>query len=248
MTDMISETPTMAKTTRDLDTCLTLEEGGRGGLVLQRSDREGVNKIALMIGEGVDWGTPVGAVLGEGILLEVLEIADGHDDEDAVVHVRVTANDAIRIEREERLTAVSGAGRGSCATEWNPPSGDPMAMNLGDLESWLLERRRELVESDARIRELKEQLRKAHARGYQYRDHPQHATFELLKHEVQHRSDARERLKVLMRTATERVKALRRVRTDENQRDYESRFYRAAKRVLTEEQLAAVRSATETEA
>jgi RNA polymerase-interacting CarD/CdnL/TRCF family regulator len=41
------------------------------------------------------------------------------------------------------------------------------------------------------------------------------------------------------------VKALRRARTDENLRDYESRFYRAAKRVLTEEQLATVRLATE---
>ncbi len=248
MRDMISDVHTMMARTPDLDTCLTDEVGGRGGLVLQRSDREGANKIALMIGEGVDWQTPVGAVLGEGILLEVLEITDGLEDDDPVVHLRVSANDAVRIEREERLTAVDVAARGSCAREWDPPVGDPLQMSLADLERWLLERRRELVESDARVRELRDQLRKAHARGYQYRDHPQHATFELLKNEAQHRCDARERLKVLIRTASERAKALRRARSDENQRDYESRFYRAAKRVLTEEQLAAVRLATEAQA
>jgi hypothetical protein len=220
----------------------------RGGLVLQRTDREGANKVALLLAEDVDWGSPAGEVLGAGILIEVLEIEEALDADDPVVHLRVRANDAVRIEREERLSAVDVAAQRSWRTECDPPAGDPLRMTLGDLERWLLERRRELVESDARIRELKEQLRKAHARGYQYRDHPQHATFELLKNEAQHRSDARERLKVLIQTATERVKALRRARTDENQRDYESRFYRAAKRVLTEEQLAAVRLATEAQA
>ena len=248
MNDMSEATEAMAGTMRESDESPAEGLNARGGLVLQRSDRDGKNKVALLLAEDVDWGSPVGEVLGAGILLEVLEIADGLDTDDPVVHVRVTANAGIRIEREERLTAVRGAGRSSCARECDAPAGDPLQMNLGDLECWLLARRRELVESDATIRALKEELRKAHARGYQYRDHPQHATFELLKHEAQHRSDARERLKVLMQTATERVKALRRARTDENQRDYESRFYRAAKRVLTEEQLAAVRSVTEAEA
>jgi hypothetical protein len=198
-----------------------------------------------MIAEDVDWRTPVGKVLGEAILIEVLEIEDGLDVDDPVVHLRVTANDGIRIEREERLTVVDAAARGSRAAESDGPTGDPTQMSLGALEDWLLERRRELVESDGKIRELKEKLRKAHSRGYQYRSHPHHATFELLKNEAQHRADGRERLKVLMRAGSERVKALRRAHTNESMRDYESRFYRAAKRVLTEEQLASVRLAAE---
>lgn len=247
MTDMISDVHTMKAAPGDMAQYVTDEEGGRGGLVLQRSDREGANKIALMIGEGVDWGTPVGEVLGKGVLIEVLEIEDGLEDDDPVVHLRVTATDAIRIEREERLTAVDVEARRSSDSEWDPPAGDPLQMTLPDLEGWLLERRRELVDSDAKIRDLRDEMRKAHSRGYHYRNNPHHATFELLKNEVQHRSDARERLKMLMAAASERVKALRRERTDANMRDYEGQFYRAAKRVLSAEQMTSVRLAVEEE-
>jgi hypothetical protein len=231
-----------------VDTPVGDEGTDEGGLVLQRSDLEGENKIAVMIAEDVDWATPVGQVLGAGMLIEVLAIEDGLDADGAVVHLRLKANDGIRIEREERLTVVDGNGWGSGAAQSEGSTGDPMQMKLGELEQWLLERRGELVESDAQIRALKEKLRKAHSRGYQYRTHPQHATFELLKNEMKHRADARERLKVLMSAGNERLKALRRDRASESMRDYESRFYRAAKRLLSEEQLASLRlAAQETE-
>lgn len=212
-------------------------------LVIRRTDLPGENKVALMLADDVDRSAPAGPLFGGGIEIEVLEIvvpADGAP----IVHLGIVAGPEVRIEREERLTAarVPRARAAEADTEEDDGEAALRSMDLDRLEAWLIRGRSELTARDAEVRNVREELRKAHNRGYAHRNNDGHVKFEMLQNEQRVLSEQRERLKVRLSRGSAQLKELRRRRSDERLSSFHAAFYKAAREALSQEQLAALES------
>ena len=156
-------------------------EGRTGRLVIRRTDMPGENKLALMLADDVDRSAPAGPVFGAGIEIEVLEIVIPEDGP-PIVHLGVVAGAQVRIEREERLTATRLPQTAAAQTDPTDEGDEaPETMDLDRLEEWISRRRSELTERDAVVRNLREELRKARARGYAHRNNDGHVRFAILQ-------------------------------------------------------------------
>ena len=176
-------------------------------------------------------------MFGAGIEIEVLEIVIPEDGP-PIVHLGVVAGAQVRIEREERLTATR-LPQTAAAQTGPTDEGDeaPETMDLDRLEEWISRRRSELTERDAVVRNLREELRKARARGYAHRNNDGHVRFEILQNEQRVLNEQRGRLKERLSRATAQLKELRRRRSDERLSGFHAAFYRAARAALPAEQL-----------
>ena len=214
-----------------------------GRLVIRRTDRPGRNKLALMLADSVDRQAPVGAILGTGIEVEVLEISTDGDGA-PVAHLGVMAGPEVRIEREERL---SGTRVGRAPTTevdvLKSPDGEPDTMDLAALEAWLVERKREMIQRDAEVRRVRDAVRKAHGRGYARPSNDGHIEFEILKNEQRVLTEQREALKERMARGAARVKELRRQRSEARLAGFHASFYKAARAALPAEQFEALTNA-----
>jgi hypothetical protein len=220
------------------------EETGR--LVIRRTDMPGENKVGLMLADDVDRSAAAGPVFGAGIEIEVLEIVIPEDGE-PVVHLGFVAGPHVRIEREERLTAtrlppIAEAPAGKA----DEGAADPQTMALDQLEGWISRRRSELTVLDTAVRNVREELRKAHARGYAHRNNDGHVRFEILRNEQRVLNEQRECLKDRLSRATTHLKELRRRRSDERVSSFHAAFYRAAREALPAEQLTTLENAAGT--
>lgn len=212
-------------------------EGRTGRLVIRRTDMPGENKLALMLADDVDRSAPAGPVFGAGIEIEVLEIVIPEDGP-PIVHLGVVAGAQVRIEREERLTATRLPQTAAAQTDPTDEGDEaPETMDLDRLEEWISRRRSELTERDAVVRNLREELRKARARGYAHRNNDGHVRFEILQNEQRVLNEQRGRLKERLSRATAQLKELRRRRSDERLSGFHAAFYRAARAALPAEQL-----------
>lgn len=212
-------------------------EGRTGRLVIRRTDMPGENKLALMLADNVDRSAPAGPVFGAGIEIEVLEIVIPEDGP-PIVHLGVVAGAQVRIEREERLTATRLPQTAAAQTDPTDEGDEaPETMDLDRLEEWISRRRSELTERDAVVRNLREELRKARARGYAHRNNDGHVRFEILQNEQRVLNEQRGRLKERLSRATAQLKELRRRRSDERLSGFHAAFYRAARAALPAEQL-----------
>ena len=212
-------------------------EGRTGRLVIRRTDMPGENKLALMLADDVDRSAPAGPVFGAGIEIEVLEIVIPEDGP-PIVHLGVVAGAQVRIEREERLTATRLPQTAAAQTDPTDEGDEaPETMDLDRLEEWISRRRSELTERDAVVRNLREELRKARARGYAHRNNDGHVRFEILQNEQRVLNEQRGRLKERLSRATAQLKELRRRRSDERLSSFHAAFYRAARAALPAEQL-----------
>jgi hypothetical protein len=212
-------------------------EGRTGRLVIRRTDMPGENKLALMLADDVDRSAPAGPVFGAGIEIEVLEIVIPEDGP-PIVHLGVVAGAQVRIEREERLTATRLPQTAAAQTDPTDEGDEaPETMDLDRLEEWISRRRSELTERDAVVRNLREELRKARARGYAHRNNDGHVRFEILQNEQRVLNEQRGRLKERLSRATTQLKELRRRRSDERLSGFHAAFYRAARAALPAEQL-----------
>lgn len=208
-----------------------------GRLVIRRTDMPGENKLALMLADDVDRSAPAGPVFGAGIEIEVLEIVIPEDGP-PIVHLGVVAGAQVRIEREERLTATRLPQTAAAQTDPTDEGDEaPETMDLDRLEEWISRRRSELTERDAVVRNLREELRKARARGYAHRNNDGHVRFEILQNEQRVLNEQRGRLKERLSRATAQLKELRRRRSDERLSGFHAAFYRAARAALPAEQL-----------
>jgi len=212
-------------------------EGRTGRLVIRRTDMPGENKLALMLADDVNRSAPAGPVFGAGIEIEVLEIVIPEDGP-PIVHLGVVAGAQVRIEREERLTATRLPQTAAAQTDPTDEGDEaPETMDLDRLEEWISRRRSELTERDAVVRNLREELRKARARGYAHRNNDGHVRFEILQNEQRVLNEQRGRLKERLSRATAQLKELRRRRSDERLSGFHAAFYRAARAALPAEQL-----------
>lgn len=212
-------------------------EGRTGRLVIRRTDMPGENKLALMLADDVDRSAPAGPVFGAGIEIEVLEIVIPEDGP-PIVHLGVVAGAQVRIEREERLTATRLPQTAAAQTDPTDEGDEaPETMDLDRLEEWISRRRSELLERDAVMRNLREELRKARARGYAHRNNDGHVRFEILQNEQRVLNEQRGRLKERLSRATAQLKELRRRRSEERLSGFHAAFYRAARAALPAEQL-----------
>lgn len=212
-------------------------EGRTGRLVIRRTDMPGENKLALMLADNVDRSAPAGPVFGAGIEIEVLEIVIPEDGP-PIVHLGVVAGAQVRIEREERLTATRLPQTAAAQTDPTDEGDEaPETMDLDRLEEWISRRRSELTERDAVVRNLREELRKARARGYAHRNNDGHVRFEILQNEQRVLNEQRGRLKERLSRATAQLKELRRRRSEERLSGFHAAFYRAARAALPAEQL-----------
>lgn len=212
-------------------------EGRTGRLVIRRTDMPGENKLALMLADDVDRSAPAGPVFGAGIEIEVLEIVIPEDGP-PIVHLGVVAGAQVRIEREERLTATRLPQTAAAQTDPTDEGDEaPETMDLDRLEEWISRRRSELTERDAVVRNLREELRKARARGYAHRNNDGHVRFEILQNEQRVLNEQRGRLKERLSRATAQLKELRRRRSEERLSGFHAAFYRAARAALPAEQL-----------
>jgi hypothetical protein len=212
-------------------------EGRTGRLVIRRTDMPGENKLALMLADDVDRSAPAGPVFGAGIEIEVLEIVIPEDGP-PIVHLGVVAGAQVRIEREERLTATRLPQTAAAQTDPTDEGDEaPETMDLDRLQEWISRRRSELTERDAVVRNLREELRKARARGYAHRNNDGHVRFEILQNEQRVLNEQRGRLKERLSRATAQLKELRRRRSDERLSGFHAAFYRAARAALPAEQL-----------
>lgn len=212
-------------------------EGRTGRLVIRRTDMPGENKLALMLADDVDRSAPAGPVFGAGIEIEVLEIVIPEDGP-PIVHLGVVAGAQVRIEREERLTATRLPQTAAAQTDPTDEGDEaPETMDLDRLEEWISRRRSELTERDAVVRNLREELRKARARGYAHRNNDGHVRFEILQNEQRVLNEQRGRLKERLSRAIAQLKELRRRRSDERLSGFHAAFYRAARAALPAEQL-----------
>jgi hypothetical protein len=212
-------------------------EGRTGRLVIRRTDMPGENKLALMLADDVDRSAPAGPVFGAGIEIEVLEIVIPEDGP-PIVHLGVVAGAQVRIEREERLTATRLPQTAAAQTDPTDEGDEaPETMDLDRLEEWISRRRSELTERDAVVRNLREELRKARARGYAHRNNDGHVRFEILQNEQRVLNEQRGRLKERLSRATTQLKELRRRRSEERLSGFHAAFYRAARAALPAEQL-----------
>lgn len=212
-------------------------EGRTGRLVIRRTDMPGENKLALMLADDVDRSAPAGPVFGAGIEIEVLEIVIPEDGP-PIVHLGVVAGAQVWIEREERLTATRLPQTAAAQTDPTDEGDEaPETMDLDRLEEWISRRRSELTERDAVVRNLREELRKARARGYAHRNNDGHVRFEILQNEQRVLNEQRGRLKERLSRATAQLKELRRRRSDERLSGFHAAFYRAARAALPAEQL-----------
>lgn len=212
-------------------------EGRTGRLVIRRTDMPGENKLALMLADDVDRSAPAGPVFGAGIEIEVLEIVIPEDGP-PIVHLGVVAGAQVRIEREERLAATRLPQTAAAQTDPTDEGDEaPETMDLDRLEEWISRRRSELTERDAVVRNLREELRKARARGYAHRNNDGHVRFEILQNEQRVLNEQRGRLKERLSRATAQLKELRRRRSDERLSGFHAAFYRAARAALPAEQL-----------
>jgi hypothetical protein len=212
-------------------------EGRTGRLVIRRTDMPGENKLALMLADDVDRSAPAGPVFGAGIEIEVLEIVIPEDGP-PIVHLGVVAGAQVRIEREERLTATRFPQTAAAQTDPTDEGDEaPETMDLDRLEEWISRRRSELTERDAVVRNLREELRKARARGYAHRNNDGHVRFEILQNEQRVLNEQRGRLKERLSRATAQLKELRRRRSEERLSGFHAAFYRAARAALPAEQL-----------
>ena len=212
-------------------------EGRAGRLVIRRTDMPGENKLALMLADDVDRSAPAGPVFGAGIEIEVLEIVIPEDGP-PIVHLGVVAGAQVRIEREERLTATRFPQTAAAQTDPTDEGDEaPETMDLDRLEEWISRRRSELTERDAVVRNLREELRKARARGYAHRNNDGHVRFEILQNEQRVLNEQRGRLKERLSRATAQLKELRRRRSEERLSGFHAAFYRAARAALPAEQL-----------
>ena len=212
-------------------------EGRTGRLVIRRTDMPGENKLALMLADDVDRSAPAGPVFGAGIEIEVLEIVIPEDGP-PIVHLGVVAGAQVRIEREERLTATRLPQTAAAQTDPTDEGDEaPETMDLDRLEEWISRRRSELTERDAVVRNLREELRKARARGYAHRNNDGHVRFEILQNEQLVLNEQRGRLKERLSRATAQLKELRRRRSEERLSGFHAAFYRAARVALPAEQL-----------
>ncbi len=212
-------------------------EGRTGRLVIRRTDMPGENKLALMLADDVDRSAPAGSVFGAGIEIEVLEIVIPEDGP-PIVHLGVVAGAQVRIEREERLTATRLPQTAAAQTDPTDEGDEaPETMDLDRLEEWISRRRSELTERDAVVRNLREELRKARARGYAHRNNDGHVRFEILQNEQRVLNEQRGRLKERLSRATAQLKELRRRRSEERLSGFHAAFYRAARAALPAEQL-----------
>jgi len=212
-------------------------EGRTGRLVIRRTDMPGENKLALMLADDVDRSAPAGPVFGAGIEIEVLEIVIPEDGP-PIVHLGVVAGAQVRIEREERLTATRLPQTAAAQTDTTDEGDEaPETMDLDRLEEWISRRRSELTERDAVVRNLREELRKARARGYAHRNNDGHVRFEILQNEQRVLNEQRGRLKERLSRATAQLKELRRRRSEERLSGFHAAFYRAARAALPAEQL-----------
>lgn len=212
-------------------------EGRTGRLVIRRTDMPGENKLALMLADDVDRSAPAGPVFGAGIEIEVLEIVIPEDGP-PIVHLGVVAGAQVRIEREERLTATRLPQTAAAQTDPTDEGDEaPETMDLDRLEEWISGRRSELTERDAVVRNLREELRKARARGYAHRNNDGHVQFEILQNEQRVLNEQRGRLKERLSRATAQLKELRRRRSEERLSGFHAAFYRAARESLPTEQL-----------
>jgi hypothetical protein len=212
-------------------------EGRTGRLVIRRTDMPGENKLALMLADDVDRSAPAGPVFGAGIEIEVLEIVIPEDGP-PIVHLGVVAGAQVRIEREERLTATRLPQTAAAQTDPTDEGDEaPETMDLDRLEEWISRRRSELTERDAVVRNLREELRKARARGYAHRNNDGHVRFEILQNEQRVLNEQRGRLKERLSRATAQLKELRRRRSEERLSGFHAAFYRAARAALPAKQL-----------
>lgn len=212
-------------------------EGRTGRLVIRRTDMPGENKLALMLADDVDRSAPAGPVFGAGIEIEVLEIVIPENGP-PIVHLGVVAGAQVRIEREERLTATRLPQTAAAQTDPTDEGDEaPETMDLDRLEEWISRRRSELTERDAVVRNLREELRKARARGYAHRNNDGHVRFEILQNEQRVLNEQRGRLKERLSRATAQLKELRRRRSEERLSGFHAAFYRAARAALPAEQL-----------
>lgn len=212
-------------------------EGRTGRLVIRRTDMPGENKLALMLADDVNRSAPAGPVFGAGIEIEVLEIVIPEDGP-PIVHLGVVAGAQVRIEREERLTATRLPQTAAAQTDPTDEGDEaPETMDLDRLEEWISRRRSELTERDAVVRNLREELRKARARGYAHRNNDGHVRFEILQNEQRVLNEQRGRLKERLSRATAQLKELRRRRSEERLSGFHAAFYRAARAALPAEQL-----------
>ena len=212
-------------------------EGRTGRLVIRRTDMPGENKLALMLADNVDRSAPAGPVFGAGIEIEVLEIVIPEDGP-PIVHLGVVAGAQVRIEREERLTATRLPQTAAAQTDPTDEGDEaPETMDLDRLEEWISRRRSELTERDAVVRNLREELRKARARGYAHRNNDGHVRFEILQNEQRVLNEQRGRLKERLSRATAQLKELRRRRSEERLSGFHAAFYRAARAALPAKQL-----------
>ena len=212
-------------------------EGRTGRLVIRRTDMPGENKLALMLADDVDRSAPAGPVFGAGIEIEVLEIVIPEEGP-PIVHLGVVAGAQVRIEREERLTATRLPQTAAAQTDPTDEGDEaPGTMDLDRLEEWISRRRSELTERDAVVRNLREELRKARARGYAHRNNDGHVRFEILQNEQRVLNEQRGRLKERLSRATAQLKELRRRRSEERLSGFHAAFYRAARAALPAEQL-----------
>ena len=212
-------------------------EGRTGRLVIRRTDMPGETKLALMLADEVDRSAPAGPVFGAGIEIEVLEIVIPEDGP-PIVHLGVVAGAQVRIEREERLTATRLPQTAAAQTDPTDEGDEaPETMDLDRLEEWISRRLSELTERDAVVRNLREELRKARARGYAHRNNDGHVRFEILQNEQRVLNEQRGRLKERLSRATAQLKELRRRRSEERLSGFHAAFYRAARAALPAEQL-----------
>jgi hypothetical protein len=212
-------------------------EGRTGRLVIRRTDMPGENKLALMLADDVDRSAPAGPVFGAGIEIEVLEIVIPEVGP-PIVHLGVVAGAQVRIEREERLTATRLPQTAAAQTDPTDEGDEaPETMDLDRLEEWISRRRSELTERDAVVRNLREELRKARARGYAHRNNDGHVRFEILQNEQRVLNEQRGRLKERLSRATAQLKELRRRRSEERLSGFHAAFYRAARAALPAKQL-----------
>lgn len=216
------------------------DDSEAGRLVIRRTDLPGENKVALMLADDVDRSAPAGPLFGAGIEIEVLEIVIAEDGP-PIVHLGIVAGPEVRIEREERLTAARlPQVRGAAPDIEEEGEAALKSMDLDRLEEWLISGRSELTARDAAIRNVRDELRKAHNRGYAHRNNDGHVKFEMLQNEQRVLTEQRERLKVRLSRGSAQLKELRRRRSDERLSGFHAAFYKAARAALPQEQLTAL--------